>query len=347
MRPLIACLFVFVSTAFFSLTANADLVSLYTFDNTANNSIATAPDGTLQGGTSYVSGKIGNAVSMDGDDGYVDLTTAGLPGGNGLWTGSVSFWIKTTCTGEAKIVAGFNNTGHTAFQLAANHKHNSPETGNWFLWMRADNSGGSFSADMRTPNQVWRDGNWHQVILAWNVTTGSSGTGSAQYYIDGSPVTTDVGYNSINSSKTFSPWIYPLRLGCNGHSQPGDIDDIFLDGSLDDVGVWSDRLTDVEAAALYNLASDSTLNYNSADTTLLFDTFAGGPGTEITTSDGRRWVYSSSIAGTPGSVINHSGVVLGDGGLGGVQLVPEPGTTVLFCMAGVAGLIVCAWRKRK
>ena len=359
MRSVIVFLLVlvFVSTACFSLTANADLLSLYTFDNTADNSVATAPNGSLKNGATYTAtGKIGAALSLDGVNDYVDLTTAGFPNvpgasstpaaGGSLWTGSLSFWVNTKSSANSIGVLGaFNDGSNSGFAVKLNSRHNTDQTNNMNIYVRTDGGKGSYSAYLTTPTDAWRDGNWHQITLAWNFNNPISSSDRTQYYLDGVPLATTQGYNSVSNAQTFSSWGNPVRIGAVGRDVASL--DNFFSGMLDDVGVWDSRLSASEAAALFNLASDSTLNYNSADAAILFDIYAGGPGTENTTSDGRRWMYSGSVTGSPGGVINHSGVVLGDSGVGGVQLVPEPSITILLGMAGVAGLIVCAWRKRK
>ena len=98
--------------------AQAGLLSLYSFDNTANNSVATATNGTLMNGATYGTGFIGSAALSLANSGlssnyqYVDATTSGfpkasnygdLPASNGLWTGSTSYWINTPSLGSAAM----------------------------------------------------------------------------------------------------------------------------------------------------------------------------------------------------------------------------------------------------
>ena len=363
MRAILACLFVFVSAACFSPAAIAgpgpdpepalppdlpvgtsNLLSLYTFDNTADNSVAAAPDGTLQGEAHYVTGRIGNAVSLDGIDDYVNLTTAAFPNAAGVRAGSISFWINTDTYANGKTIIGaFNDGSNTAFKLVANrNSQDQYNIGSLFFSVSGDGGSDTFSSGLSIAKNSWRNGAWSQVVVTWDLFSESYGKGYSHFYIDGDSVSNTTALNSIDNDTQFSSWQNPMRAGAGGRDIPDDC----FSGSLDDMGIWNDRLGKIEVKALYSLASDSTLNYNSADAALLFDTFAGGPGTENITSDGKRWVYSSDITGTPGTVINHSGVVLGNGGVGGVQLVPEPCSVILLA-AGLIGLTAYAWRKRK
>ncbi len=312
--------------------ADAGLLSLYTFDNTADNSVSGAPNGTLVGGASYVAGMVGNAISLDGTDDHVNLGTSGIPTGDQIKSGSTSFWSKTAAS-SGFIFAAFNEGVNTAFcvsQFSASQMR---------IYLRDDANRQEIL--YATTNNT--DGNWHQVVLAWDVAT--STTYSMAAYVDGVAVVTSRGPGindaTMSHDSVLSAWEYPMRIGAGVRETASN----FFAGSLDDLGVWSNRLTATEASACYNLAMDSVLNYGTEDADTLFDVFASGSGASGQTSDGETWVYATGLTGVAGTVYDHSALVLDDFG-GGVQLVPEPAAGIMLA-AGLIGLLCYAWRKRR
>ena len=76
-------------------TSQAALISSYSFDNTANNSVAGAPNGTLVGAATYAAGAVGSgalSVANAGNPGpggpatdYVDTTAGAAPYVGDVW----------------------------------------------------------------------------------------------------------------------------------------------------------------------------------------------------------------------------------------------------------------------
>ncbi len=329
MRPFHMFLSVLALVIGLGSAADAGLLSLYTFDNTADNSVSGAPNGTVAGGAGYVAGMVGNAISLDGIDDYVNLGTSGIPNGDQIKSGSFSSWIKTTSTTDGYILAAFNDDSNAGFKVS---QKSSSQMG---IYVRAD--GGKREDIYVNTNNA--DGNWHQVVLTWDVLTSTTGLVTA--YVDG--VAASGGYvdRGMSQDDTVSAWQHPVRIGAGTRDTLGS----FFSGSLDDLGVWSNRLTATEASACYNLAMDSVLNYGTEDADTLFDIFATGTGASGQTSDGETWVYATGLTEAAGTVYDHSALVL-DGAGNGVQLVPEPAAGIMLA-AGLIGLLCYAWRKRK
>jgi hypothetical protein len=310
--------------------AHARLLSLFPFDGSPTNFVVGAADGTLEGGDGpnplprYVAGKIGaKGLDFDGVDDRVNATIYGYPKAslqgrpsNGLEKGSAAFWIKTTESKEGYVLSNFE--GNTAFSLIANYG-NAP--GQLLVYLRTS-SLSILQMHLAEPENVWRNGEWHHVVMTWNVTTGAAGTGNGAFWIDGMPKPVSFMFNNITSNIKFDPWTSQSVLigagsqnGATGH---------FVSGSLDDFGIWNDQLGGLEVKALYNLGNDPVLNYNARNIQIVLDVFAKGPGAKGRTSDGRTWSYATELAGDTAEVINdHTAVVLDADKHTGVEITSD------------------------
>ncbi len=173
-RSILVCVSVLLFTAGFGAIANAGLLSLYTFDDTTNNEVGGAPNGTLAGDSSYVNGKVGKAISLDGTGDYVSLGTSGIPNGSYEKSGSLAFWINTSTPNASGILTALNNNAANCFMVALA----DGGAGAIALQVRSD-SGHVFRADAAAGTI---GSGWHQVAIAWDAV----GTGaSASIYVDG------------------------------------------------------------------------------------------------------------------------------------------------------------------
>lgn len=230
--------------------AQADLISQFTFDNTAANAVAGAPDGIVNGAAAYVTGKVGSGALSLASGQYVDATTAGFPNSSaGLSTATVAFWVMTTNTSSKQCIIGAAESADaTTLDIDTN------PGGNLELYLRAGNN--ATLAGNTTAAGGLFDGTWHHVAVTWNATTGSAGSGSMGIYLDGVPLGTTVTDNAITAGDTFSAWDHPVRIAANGRATPNW--DPFT-GSLDDVRVYNTVLSQGEIATLAGVPEPSTL----------------------------------------------------------------------------------------
>ncbi len=223
-----------VAASLITATAQAALLSLYTFDNTGANAVATAPTGTLEGANGlpqYVTGKVGaGALQLDGVDDSMNITTGGFPQpnawgatSNGLWSGSIAFWIKTTTAAAGdttapdiiKLRGGTpSSNDDTSFTVYVNTDNitGTGQVGQMALTVRSSQNH-MLTMQLASADNGWRDGSWHQVLYTWNATTGATNTGSGAIYVDGTSKAVTLVNNAMRSSDSFVAYGYPGRIG--------------------------------------------------------------------------------------------------------------------------------------
>lgn len=202
------------------LTAPADLQSWYRFQgNTAD--VFNLRPGAGQGNPSYVAGRVGQAIDLDGVDDSVDL---------GSWfnyqTFSISMWINVEPFSQQPTYANIIDNNHTAgtnwvIQRAANEDR----------YIFGDNSGGEVSF-VPTPN-------------TWQLLTVTRETAaSMKVYLDGALVGEDTTIGSIpyNGAQF-------LRLGRWGGGGR------HLKGKIDELDIYTRVLSPSEVASIYSAGS--------------------------------------------------------------------------------------------
>jgi len=137
----------------------ANLVARYEFEGNTDDSSGNARHGTAMGGPVFVVGKLGQAISFDGADDYVEIT--GYKGVLAPNAFSITAWIKTT--ESAGAIVGWGNTVNTErveFRINANR-------------LRVQHGAGNVQGDTDI-----NDGAWHHVALTVieNATISSSDT---------------------------------------------------------------------------------------------------------------------------------------------------------------------------
>jgi len=137
------------------------LVAWWKFENDANDS-AGVNHGTVHGNPTYVAGKVGQAISLDGDD-YVDCgNPSSLNFGTGDW--AVSAWIKTTQSGtddanEPNRGTVFANGGDEAGGIRYTLAVNEEQSG--MITLTTDDDLSKVQAISTT---AVNDGAWHHVV---------------------------------------------------------------------------------------------------------------------------------------------------------------------------------------
>lgn len=228
-RPIITALL-----ALGTLSAQASLISVYSFNESSGTTTADtirggAGTGTLNGGTSFVAGKIGNAVDFDGSTGYITaLNTAPT----GTTSFSVAAWVwADSAPVWGTIVKNWGGATPGAFHLGFNLG-----SGQISNYVSVPTPGPAIDPSALSL------GAWHHIALTYN-----GGTGSQTLYVDGASVGSASASSSLTAIGTLMGIGVKLddtQVGPAGGA-PG-----FWDGKIDDLAFWDNTLTPVDVAAI-------------------------------------------------------------------------------------------------
>lgn len=208
------------------------LVAWWKFENDPNDS-AGANHGTVHGNPQYADGKVGRAISFDGDD-YVDLGKPdSLNFGAGDWT--ISAWIKTTQSGTEPANRGtiFANGGDEAGGIRYAFAVNEEYLGT--IVLTTDNDTYKVQAFGKT---AVNDGNWHHVA-------GMRNADQLRVYVDGAldgGVSLPAGYDlsGVSQHNAYIGAITDHRDNSLFKYFVGLIDEVCIfGGAIDDNGVRS------------------------------------------------------------------------------------------------------------
>jgi len=201
--------------------APGNLVAHYELEGAANDSSGNGLQGTVMGEPAFVTGKVGQAISLDGFNDFVEITGyKGILGPNAV---TVTAWINTTnITGT--IVGWGANVAGQRFGFRVNNDR-----------IRMEHQGGNVQGDSNIT-----DGQWHHVA----VTVQASATISYPdviLYVDGiddTRPTTDPDAFNLTAGED-------VRIG----SRPSNNDRFFI-GAIDDVRIYDRALTPEEVTWL-------------------------------------------------------------------------------------------------
>ena len=213
------------------------LVAWWKFDNDANDSAGTN-HGSTHGDPTYVVGKFGRAINLDGDD-YVDFGNPdSLNFGTGDWT--VSAWIKTTQSGGADdpnrgtiFANGADEVGGIRIALILNDAR---------LDMMTLTTDDDISNKVQaTGTTQVNDGNWHHIV-------GMRNGSRLLLYIDGVLNERSVLYNGYDLSGVSQHNAY---IGAITDNRDNSLYKHF-DGLIDEVCVFACALDANSVSALYS-----------------------------------------------------------------------------------------------
>lgn len=231
-----------------------NLISYWKFDESSGNAADSVGSNTLTNinTTSYVAGKINNGadVEVSSSQGFsiADASQSGLDLSGDL---TFSVWFKMESApsgGEGSIIvkrigAGNNRSYHW--------KLNNGGTQIGLLWYTDGSSvGGNLSVAWTPSTATW----YHMAVT-------KSGT-TAKFYVNGAQQGTD----QTGSSATIHNGTAPFEVAYWSD------DAGFVDGVLDEMGVWSRALSDSEISSLYNGGSGLGYPFASSYTSTLTET---------------------------------------------------------------------------
>ncbi len=328
-------LMVVAIVALLASSAQAGLVGYWKMNDNLNNS---APSGSTYNGThpvgtpSYVTGKLNNALDINGTSEYVDIpngSSYNWDQGNDI---AVSLWFKTDAVQSSKSLLVHYDT---QYRYRAYITNNSTQ----LTWgVRLSNSA-YHSASYTLPSGNYADNEWHHFLGVFDRYVDSTGHHDGdglrlKLYVDGvlrgSSAATDHYIQFGGGGAGAGLW-----LGRTGTS--------YFDGQIDDVGIFSQDLLKGESTAVNSLATH-TLNYDLGEAEQLIDLHNAGSGTD--TVDGRLWSYATGLTSALGVVTqvgSNYHLKLDDTGTGVTAPVPEPATMTLLLL----GLPLALRRRKK
>ena len=221
----------FVLTVIFSPQAHAaaptsGLISHWKFDGNTNDSAGTN-NSTLVGGPTFTTGKIGQALSFDGVDDFVQSTNV-LSVGDVF---TVSMWFKRGSLTPASY--------HTLWSSGKNGPVITLDLSNSDAVQLHGHSLGTLTTSTITISETTT---WHHLVVAKN------GSASTKMYIDGVDRTGTVA-NATMLATTHKPAI--------GMDLSQDTDNptasSYFNGPIDDVRIYNRTLTRDEIKRLYSL----------------------------------------------------------------------------------------------
>ena len=190
---------------------------------------------TVTGVTRGNAGLIGNMYDFDGND-----VTEG-PSFDMGGTGTILLWIKTTFTGPMILVSvGDASTNNDMFSIGARLR-NTKDVVEWNIW---STSGGQFQImyDNTAEDLDVFDGNWHQIGMSFDGTT-------TILYADGE-VLTHLHFQSGSGEEWYDDMVNVDVITLGVASRLSKF--YWYEGQLDEVGIWSTKLSDSQVSELYN-----------------------------------------------------------------------------------------------
>lgn len=210
------------------------------FENNAEDSSVAGNDGTAINSPTYLTGVMGQAISLDGSTQYVSVPdTPYVEFGPSANPFTLSAWISTTATSLQPIVTVGRPTNDNTQDIDYKFWLNSSGQLELNRWNKPNST--SYTITDTSGTNV-HDGAWHHVVFV-----NESGT-SHKLYIDGNLVQTSTAtwtYNDSNQN--------PVEIG-RFIDTPNTITDYFA-GALDDVRIYQSALSASDVTALYNLAN--------------------------------------------------------------------------------------------
>ena len=206
------------------------LVAHYPLDGNANDA-AGANHGTASAGTTYVLGKTGQAISLDGNDSVDCGNRSQLDFGKGSWT--VSAWVNpaSSTNGMNVFSKGGDSTGGIRYMLSVG------ETDDHVVTLTVDDNTTKVQS---TGSVIVDDGQWHHIV-------GIRDESSLRVYVDGFQDGDAVPLSgSYDLSGTSQANAY---IGAGWNYETSAVQKFFT-GVIDEVRIYNYALSEAEVAGL-------------------------------------------------------------------------------------------------
>jgi uncharacterized protein (TIGR02145 family) len=226
------------------------LVGYWPFNGNANDLSGNGNNGTVNGAT-LTTDRFGNnsAYSFNGTSNYISVpNNSSLSGFTNItissWINVLQFPSASVSNGLAGLVTKWHGNGNCG-----------GITDNYACYLGSNNQFVGFTNQYRSiPNMLQTpanitNSNWYHLVMVHDSSTGG------KFYINGTLVSNYSTLGAICSSTN------PLYMGCDNGL--GTLNR-FLNGKLDDIGIWNRALSSTEISQLYN---NATYLWSTGETT--------------------------------------------------------------------------------
>ena len=274
-----------------SLIPNLDnsLISWWRGEGNANDYLGTN-NGTAHGGVTYTAGKFGNAMTFNGTDGYVSISSDPFYNTNATQL-SISFWMNPILVPSntyMTIVGQVDSPRPKGWHVIIDDRSSR----NKAVKLEIGVATGVQYQDVYSYSAPATAGDWQHYVITYN---GSVGT----VYKNGVSQTVSYGTSSFGN---FVPKNSPDALGAIADTLGANK----FNGSLDDVQFYNRALTSDEITALYNgtaISHSSTLADGSHTYKAYAEDLAGNVGVSSTNT-----FSVDTVAPTVSAVAVHDGL---------------------------------------
>ena len=245
----------FTTTIFAQLPSyvpTSGLAAWYSFTGNANDDSGNNNNGTVNGATLTV-GKLGIANSAYSFNGTSNTINFANPFLGGVQVSSFTFHvlIKFNSTGNSPNIWGKAfNWGDLNFQIGTNKEI--------IVFWDNNVTGNKYSNIISQTNTI-QNGLWYDIVVVFQNSGG-------QIYLNGLPITTnllwyDQGGNTLSTTQIEAQCNFAQNANTSkmGLRITGGVSGNYLDGIIDEFGIWNRALTQPEITTLYNTCSASTI----------------------------------------------------------------------------------------
>ena len=207
------------------------LVAHYAFDGNTIDSKG-GIGGTAFGSPTYTTGKIGQALQLDGVDDYVSVPDTSNLDFNGSQSFSISYWVKST-TATPHVAKKINASATVGYMISAVSNSGGIATLN--LSDGVDEVNVSLASSPQVPLV---NGEWHHVVMVLD-----QGVNTVRLYVDTATGNT-ANISTLDSLENSTP----LYIGTSGKLSSSK-----TKGSIDDVRIYNKALSASEIGDLFSL----------------------------------------------------------------------------------------------
>jgi hypothetical protein len=280
--------FVSCSPVALATSLTTGLAAYWSFDEASGDAASSVNDNLLinHNVTGYSAGRIGNAAHfVPTQSNYfkiADDDQTGLDMTGGI---SLSFWVKLASqpTGAYPyyhIINKWNEADQRSFSLTYTTSDDTPR-----LYLAVSQEGCDDSpTDAFFLNASLSDSVWHHVVVAWNASLATT-----DFYINGSHASTAMGlYHYTSMFDSTADFLIGTHID-EENSAHG-----YLDGMMDEVGIWSRVLDANEASTLYHSGAGLAYPFITASEPSTFALAAVGAIVAVAYIAGRKRISKSS-----------------------------------------------------